>query len=112
MARVLARLDPAPNDDQQVHGEYGDLIEEEQHEQVERGEDPENAARQNEQEGKELARPVLDASLNVRVILTQEISTPVSMTTPVRRMSGVLMPSTPKCRLMPRAGNHLYCSMN
>ena len=48
-------------DDQQVHREDGDFVEEEQHEQVQRDENAEHAGRQDEQEGKELARAVIDA---------------------------------------------------
>ena len=65
---VLARLDPAPNGDQQVHREDGDLVEEEQHEQVERGEDAEHARSQDEQEGKELARTVLNTGRGMLVV--------------------------------------------
>ena len=47
-----------------------------------------------------------------RSSMPQEIITPVTMTMPVNSTSGADMPSTPKCRLMPRNGTQLYCSMN
>jgi len=84
--RIFTCLDPAPDGDQEEHREDGNFIKEEQLEQIQGDEHAEHAAARNEQEGKELARAVVD---------TQEISTPVNMTTPVNSTSGVLIPSTP-----------------
>ncbi len=53
---VFARLGIAPDDDHQVFGENGHFKEEEQQEQVQRGEDAQDAGRQEHQKGKELAR--------------------------------------------------------
>ena len=43
-------------------GKTSNLIKEEQHKEVEGNEDPEHSPRKNEQEGKELARAILNPS--------------------------------------------------
>ena len=57
--RVLAVLGAAPDADEQVHGQHGNLVEQEEHEQVLCHEDPEHAGDQHQKEHEEL----LDASL-------------------------------------------------
>ena len=52
--RVFPGLLPSPNHDEQVHGKDGNLVEEEQREQVQGGENPKNARGQDEEQAEEL----------------------------------------------------------
>ncbi len=58
---IFARLYPAPNCNEQVHREHRDLIEEKQHEQIQRNEDAEHATGEDKQERKEFAWAILNA---------------------------------------------------
>ena len=81
-AVLLARA--APHGDQQVHGEEGHVVPDEDEEQVEAHEEPEDPGDEQEVERIELLHPVVELP---------HVSTPVKKTIPVSRSMGRLNPS-------------------